>query len=246
MADIAVEVLGEVVAQQGAQRCCQSKVDESNWQLSKTVDAQSPVTPGVTAKYDLAPGQCAPSTIAALWAASVLGIIAGVIVPAAIDGKWGNNLQSLWALGGTVALLGWAASVVTSFEREAEHFVVTYGLGAKVARIPVSAVTAVGYKRAGGCCPWFCFDLSAETRCSENATSVVMSTTHPVKGTSTATSIILDLADPEKFLSDNFGPLQQSSGTAGPVVSEPGAVGGQSHSGNNAVVVPVAVAQQSA
>ena len=110
MADIVSEVVGEVVASQGAQRCCQSKVDESNWQLSKVVDAQRPVTPGVTAKYDLAPGQCAPSTIAALWVVSVLAIVAGVIVPAAIDGKWGNNLQSLWALGSTFALLGWAAS----------------------------------------------------------------------------------------------------------------------------------------
>ena len=147
MADVVGAVVGEVVAEQGAQRCCQSKVDASNWQLSKVVDAQRPVKPGVWAKYDLAPGQCAPSTIAALWALSVLGILAGILVPAAIDGKWGNNLQSLWALGSTFALLGWAASVVTGFEREPEHFVVTYGLGAKAARIPVSAVTAVAYKR---------------------------------------------------------------------------------------------------
>ena len=134
-----------------------------------------------------------------------------------------------------------ATTKITAFEREPEHFVVTYGVSGKVVRIPISSVTAVGYQRAGGCCPWMCFDLSGETDCTENKQSVVIATNHAVTGVSKDTTVILDLVDPEKFVADNFGTLQPADSAGGAemqaVNAEPQAVDGGN--GLHAVVVPV-------
>ena len=242
MASVVVEIVaGEVAAQGAAKYCCQNKVDRSNWKLSRVVDEQRPVKPAVQGTYALMRSS-SPKVIFLIWLLSFLGLAAGILVPAAIDDKWGNNLNGLYAIAGLSGILMWANAKITAFERTAEHFVVTYGISGKVVRIPISTVTAVGFQSAGGCCPCLCFDLSAETDCSENKRSVAIATTHEVGNVSKATTVILDLVDPDTFLSENFGALQAAGDAVEmqPVSAEPQAVNNEGGGGNgsSAVVVP--------